>query len=69
MHSSICVEKEYKEEIEYNELKMADYLMPNNVNITIDDQRNISAIRNRMIMISSHFSTHKSEEICHCGVE
>ena len=54
------------QEIKCTELKMADYLMPNNINMTINDQRNIFEIRNRMIRIPSNFSSDKSQ-ICVCG--
>ena len=42
-------------EMEYNEIKMADYLMPNRENLTIKDKRYIFAIRNRMIQIPDNF--------------
>ena len=55
-------------EIEYKELKMAEYLMPNHQNITIDEQRSIFALRNRMVYIPSNFPNGKNEEImCPCG--
>ena len=44
-------------EIEYKEIKMADYLMPNEENLTISDKRYIFAIRNRMIQIPNNFPT------------
>ena len=47
---------------------MADYLMPDNVKITIEEQRNIFAIRNRMVMIPSNFSSNNNEEHCPCGI-
>ena len=54
------------QEIEYKEMKMADYLSPGYENITINDQRNIFAIRNRMVVIPANFKTDKSEN-CACG--
>ena len=42
-------------EMVYNEIKMADYLMPNREIITIEDKRYIFAIRNRMIQIPTNF--------------
>ena len=39
------------QEIKYKELKMAEYLLPNYQNITIDEQRSIFALRNRMVII------------------
>ena len=49
-------------EIVYNEIKMADYLMPNREIITIEDKRYIFAIRNRMIQIPTNFPL-KNENI------
>ena len=55
------------QEIEYKEIKMADYLSPGYGNITINDQRNIFAIRNRMVVIPANFKNDKSLEKCACG--
>ena len=42
--------------------------MPNYQNITIDEQRSIFALRNRMVCIPSNFPNGKNEEImCPCG--
>ena len=54
-------------EIEYKELKMAEYLLPTEKRITILDQRNIFSIRNRMVPIQSNFKTNTSSETCVCG--
>ena len=54
------------QEIEYMELKMAEYLMPNIENISITDRRKIFEIRNRMLPIASNFPLGKVEEKC-CG--
>ena len=43
------------QEIEYTELKMAEYLLPNHEKITTKEQRNILEIRNRMVPIPSNF--------------
>ena len=53
-------------EIVYKELKLAEYLSPNEKRITTTDQRNIFAIRNRMVPIQSNFGN-KDVEICACG--
>ena len=53
----------------YKELKMADYLLPSYCPITIDEQRSIFEIRNRMVNISSNFSKGMKKEICPCGLE
>ena len=54
-------------EIKYSCLKMADYLMPNEVGLTISDQRDIFSVRNRMTPIPANFSSKKTEYICVCG--
>ena len=54
-------------EIEYSELKMAEYLMPNLENISIDDRRKIFQIRNRMLPIAANFPADKSDKRCWCG--
>ena len=51
-------------EIEYSEFQMAEYLMPNEANISITDQQYLFAIRNRMINIPSNFG---SVSKCVCG--
>ena len=56
-------------EIEYSTLKMAEYLMPNSVKISIEDQRNIFSIINRMVMIPSNFSANISTDKCICSFE
>ena len=50
-------------EIEYSELKMAEYLMPNFENHSIDNKRKIFEIRNRMLPISANFSSRKEYQI------
>ena len=44
-------------EIEYKEIKMADYLMPNCEGLSISDKRYIFSMRNRMIQIPTNFPT------------
>ena len=48
---------------------MADYMMPNEAKMTINDQRNIFAMRNRMVLIPSNFSENNLKEVCVCGHE
>ena len=56
------------QEIKYTELKMAEYLLPNFQNITIDEQRSIFALRNRIVFIPLNFPNGKKEEtMCPCG--
>ena len=56
-------------EIKYSELKMAEYLLPGYENITIEEQRNIFSIRNRMVEIHQNFPTSNRKELCECGGE
>ena len=55
-------------EIEYTELRMAEYLTPGYENVTIKDQRNIFAMRNRMVEIKENFRKGKQAEKCACGL-
>ena len=45
---------------------MADYLLPFNNKLTIDEKYNLFAIRNKMINIQSNFSS-RCEVKCECG--
>ena len=56
-------------EIKYLSLKMAEYLLPNSEILTISEQRNIFAIRNRMILIENNFPNKFSKDPCKCGQE
>ena len=47
------------QEISWKELKMADYLLPSNQNISLDEQRSIFAIRNIMVIIPQIFQMEK----------
>ena len=55
------------QEIIYKELKMAEYLTPGCEKLTILDQRNIFAIRNRMVDIPVNFKKDQKLEKCACG--
>ena len=55
------------QEIKYTELKMAEYLTPGHENLTISEQRNIFAIRNRMVDIPVNFTKEQNSEKCTCG--
>ena len=48
---------------------MAEYLLPGYENITIEEQRNIFSIRNRMVEINYNFPTNNKKEMCRCGEE
>ena len=54
------------QEIEYSNLEMADYLLPFNNCLTIDEKCELFAVKNRMIDIPNNFSS-KSEHKCECG--
>ena len=53
-------------EIKYSYLEMADYLLPFNNNLSIEEKCELFAIKNRMINIPNNFSS-KSEYRCECG--
>ena len=56
------------QEIKYTEIKMAEYLMPNFENLSIDDKRKIFEIRNRMLPIPDNFPLGMEEKRrCWCG--
>ena len=46
---------------------MAEYLMPNNECSSIEQQRYIFAIRNRMVCLPVNFPQNKMEMKCVCG--
>ena len=54
-------------EIEYSEIKMAEYLLPNNTEMSIDNKRNLFSIRNRIIELSTNFPLKYKEHLCVCG--
>ena len=51
-------------EIDYSELEMANYLLPLNDKLKIEEEQRLFAIRNRMIEIPNNFG---KSEICYCG--
>ena len=55
------------QEITYSTMKMADYLMPNPENLSIDDKRSIFELRNRMVALPNNFSKEKTKKLCTCG--
>ena len=54
-------------EIEYSRLKMAEYLLPQDENISISDQQYIFSMRNRMVQIGYNFPEKEIENFCKCG--
>ena len=53
-------------EISYSSLEMAEYLMPFNNILNIEEKQKLFEVRNRMINIPFNFSS-KSEYECKCG--
>ena len=54
-------------EIQYKNLQMAEYLLPNDKIQNINEQRNIFAIRNRMVELPVNFPHSQTIETCSCG--
>ena len=54
-------------EIQYKEIEMAEYLLPNN-SLNIENKRTIFSIRNRMVQISANFH-HRRKISANVGVE
>ena len=54
-------------EVEYSEISMAQYLLPNSTGLPIEDKRKIFSIRNRMIELSTNFPSKSKIEQCVCG--
>ena len=51
-------------DIEYHDFIMQDYLLPNDMGLTIDEQRILFLIRNKMVNIPANFGR---ESKCQCG--
>ena len=51
-------------EIQYARLEMADYLMPYNKKLSIEEKRQLFSIRNRMLEIGNNFG--KGEKCIFC---
>ena len=51
-------------EMSYKTLEMADYLLPYNDKISIEEKRSLFAIRNRMVNIGSNFGKIENCEKC-----
>ena len=56
-------------EICYNNVEMADYLLPENDKLTIFEKQQLFAVRNRMTEIASNFPQPGAEPTCLCGAE
>ena len=53
-------------EIKYSNLELAEYLMPNNELLSIEDKRNLFEMRNHMVDIPANFSSSKVITKCIC---
>ena len=51
-------------EITYERLEMADYLMPFNKSLSIEDKRNLFSMRNRMVEIGNNFGRNEKCKMC-----
>ena len=52
------------QEMIYNRLEMAEYLMPSNNLINIEDKQNLFSIRNRMVNIENNFGKKRKCVVC-----
>ena len=56
-------------DIDYKYLQMSEYLLPNDHKLTINDQRKIFAIKNRMVDIPENFPSKQNDrKKCKCGL-
>ena len=51
-------------EISYDRLEMADYLMPYNKNLNIEEKQNLFSVRNRMVEIGNNFGKNENCVMC-----
>ena len=56
-------------EICYTDIEMANYLLPENNMLTIDEKQQLFAVRNRMTEIASNFPKPGGKPSCLCGAE
>ena len=54
-------------DIKYSSLEMADYLLPTNKHLNLEEKRTLFAIRNKMVDIPNNFSNKELKENCFCG--
>ena len=54
-------------DIKYSSLEMADYLLPTNKHLNLEEKRTLFAIRNKMVDIPNNFSNKELKEKCFCG--
>ena len=53
-------------DITYSSIQMAEYLLPTNEKLTIDEKRRLFAVKNKMTNIPNNFQKTKSENVCFC---
>ena len=51
--------------IQYSNLEMAEYLLPQNIKLNVDEKRRMFSIKNRMVLLPCNFG--KPDEKCICG--
>ena len=56
-------------EIVYSDIEMAEYLLPTNIELSIEEKRKMFAVRNKMVDIPANFPKSKNENKCFCGQE
>ena len=54
-------------DIKYSSLEMADYLLPTNKHLNLEEKRTLFALRNKMVDIPNSFSNKELKEKCFCG--
>ena len=55
-------------DIKYENLEMSEYLLPSTTDLTIEEQRKLFSIRNKMVNIENNFPKSENKEKCSCGV-
>ena len=50
-------------EIIYSELKMSEYLQPNDTGLSIEEKRNLFSVLNRMVNISENFLQDRNKSL------
>ena len=56
-------------EVEHQNIRMADYLVPNKSGLSIEEKQQMFAIINRMVKIDYNFPQNNSIAMCCCGEE
>ena len=56
-------------QIKYEKLKMAEYLMPYDFNLSIEDKRQMFSLKNRMVNIHENFPSKGLDKMCKAGCD